>query len=58
MDLMKAMKAWSVQDSSETYNIKNWGKGYFGINDDGNVCGVSRPSGRSNRSISKNLSMS
>ncbi len=37
MDLMKAMKAWSVQDSSETYNIRNWGKGYFGINEEGNV---------------------
>ncbi|MGN6370565.1 MAG: biosynthetic arginine decarboxylase [Phycisphaerae bacterium] len=38
MDLMKAMKAWSVQDSADVYNIRNWGKGYFGINNDGNVC--------------------
>jgi arginine decarboxylase len=38
MDLIKAMKAWSVQDSAETYNIRNWGKGYFGINHDGHVC--------------------
>jgi arginine decarboxylase len=37
MDLIKAMKAWSVQDSAEMYNIRNWGKGYFGINPDGNV---------------------
>ena len=37
MDLMKAMKAWSVQDSADVYNIRNWGKGYFGINNDGNV---------------------
>ncbi|HUO09730.1 MAG TPA: biosynthetic arginine decarboxylase [Phycisphaerae bacterium] len=37
MDLMKAMKAWSVQDSADIYNIRNWGKGYFGINNDGNV---------------------
>ena len=37
MDLMKAMKAWSVQDSAEIYNIRNWGKGYFGINEEGNV---------------------
>ncbi len=27
MDLIKAMKAWSVQDSADLYNIKNWGKG-------------------------------
>ena len=38
MDLIKALKAWSVQDSAEVYNIRNWGKGYFGINDDGHVC--------------------
>ena len=37
MDLIKAMKAWSIQDSADLYNIKNWGKGYFGINPDGNV---------------------
>jgi arginine decarboxylase len=37
MDLMKAMKAWSVQDSAEVYSIRNWGKGYFNINGDGNV---------------------
>ena len=37
MDLIKAMKAWSVQDSADLYNIRNWSKGYFGINDDGNV---------------------
>ncbi len=37
MDLIKAMKAWSVQDSADLYNIKNWGKGYFGINPEGNV---------------------
>jgi arginine decarboxylase len=42
-DLMKSIKAgasagaWGVQDSNEVYNIKNWGKGYFGINEDGNV---------------------
>ncbi|HVT82614.1 MAG TPA: biosynthetic arginine decarboxylase [Phycisphaerae bacterium] len=37
MDLIKALKTWSIQDSAETYSIKNWGKGYFGINADGNV---------------------
>jgi len=34
---MDLHKPWSVQDSAELYNIKNWGKGYFGINADGNV---------------------
>jgi arginine decarboxylase len=37
MDLIKAMKAWSIQDSAEIYSIRNWGKGYFGINGEGNV---------------------
>ena len=37
MDLVKAMKTWTIQDSAEIYNIRNWGKGYFGINADGNV---------------------
>jgi arginine decarboxylase len=37
MDLIKALTTWSIQDSAETYSIKNWGKGYFGINPDGNV---------------------
>ena len=36
--MIKALKAWSVQDSADVYNIRNWGKGYFGINHDGNVC--------------------
>jgi arginine decarboxylase len=38
MDLIKAMEPWSIQDSTEVYNIRNWGKGYFGINPDGHVC--------------------
>ncbi len=37
MDLIKALKAWTIQDSAELYNIRNWGKGYFGINPEGNV---------------------
>ena len=54
-DLMKAIKAgasagaWGIQDSNEVYNIKNWGKGYFGINDDGNV--VVYPSKGPERSV-------
>jgi len=29
--------SWSLQDAFETYGIQNWGKGYFGINAQGNV---------------------
>ena len=28
---------WSLQDSAELYNIPNWGKGYFGINEAGHL---------------------
>ena len=28
---------WSILDSLETYGTRNWGKGYFGINDKGHV---------------------
>ena len=28
---------WSVADSNDLYAIRNWGAGYFGINDKGNV---------------------
>ncbi|MFN7131941.1 MAG: biosynthetic arginine decarboxylase [Myxococcales bacterium] len=30
-------KAWTVADALETYGIRNWGSGYFGINDKGHV---------------------
>ncbi|MFZ5444699.1 MAG: biosynthetic arginine decarboxylase [Myxococcota bacterium] len=39
---------WSIADSNDMYAIRNWGAGYFGINDKGNVCvhpgGPSTPS--------------
>lgn len=28
---------WSIQDALTTYNIENWGAGYFSVNDKGNV---------------------
>lgn len=31
------MRAWSVEDSAELYNIHGWGINYFGINKKGNV---------------------
>jgi len=29
---------WTVADALETYLIRSWGNGYFGINEKGNVC--------------------
>ncbi len=29
--------SWKIADALETYGIKNWGKGYFGINKQGHV---------------------
>lgn len=29
---------WTIGDSLDTYAIRNWGAGYFGINEKGNVC--------------------
>jgi arginine decarboxylase len=29
---------WTIADSLETYSIRQWGAGYFGINDKGHVC--------------------
>ncbi len=31
------MENWTIQDSMECYNIKNWGKDYFSINEKGHV---------------------
>ena len=30
-------KRWTIADSLETYSIRQWGAGYFGVNDKGNV---------------------
>ncbi len=30
--------AWSIEQSTQTYAINNWGDGYFSINDQGHVC--------------------
>jgi len=32
-----AMRNWRIQDSVELYNIANWGRGYFGINEKGHI---------------------
>ncbi len=34
----KSTPDWSITKALEYYNIENWGSGYFGINDKGNMC--------------------
>jgi arginine decarboxylase len=34
---MELIDKWKVQDAAETYGIRHWGKGYFGINQAGHV---------------------
>ena len=31
------MRSWSTQDSTELYNVRNWGRDYFRVNDQGKV---------------------
>ncbi len=33
----KEIRAWTVKDSAELYQVDAWGTGYFGINEHGNV---------------------
>jgi arginine decarboxylase len=40
-------RTWSVADSIETFNVRNWGNGYFGVNEQGNlIVTPARPDGR------------
>ncbi len=32
-----SLKRWSVEESSELYNIPNWGRGFFRVNSKGNI---------------------
>ena len=34
---MAMIEQWKLQDALETYEVKNWGKGYFGVNEKGHV---------------------
>jgi arginine decarboxylase len=36
-DSAEVGRPWSIQEAVETYGIRNWGKGYFGINQQGHV---------------------
>ncbi len=46
---MELLEKWKVQDAIETYGVRHWGKGYFGINAAGNV--TVHPSKQPERSI-------
>ncbi|MBX3415569.1 MAG: biosynthetic arginine decarboxylase [Pirellulales bacterium] len=35
---LDTVKSWSALDASELYEVQRWGKGYFSVNDLGNVC--------------------
>jgi arginine decarboxylase len=43
------MDKWKIQDAVETYGVRHWGKGYFGINKQGHV--TVQPSKRPEESI-------
>lgn len=36
--MTKKSAQWTINDSSKLYQIPSWGDGYFGINDQGNLC--------------------
>src|SRR5271156_6356467 len=46
---MKLMDQWKVQDALDIYEVKHWGKGYFGINDKGQV--TVQPSKRADAAV-------
>ena len=51
---MELTDQWKIQDSLDVYEVKHWGKGYFGINDQGHV--TVHPNKRPEQSIDlKNL---
>jgi arginine decarboxylase len=43
------MHAWTIRDSLELYNVQNWGRGFFGVNESGQV--EVRPRGESGPAI-------
>src|SRR5262245_4551284 len=43
------MENWTIQDSIDCYNIKNWGKDYFSVNEKGHV--TVHPDKRSDHAI-------
>jgi arginine decarboxylase len=43
------MEKWKIQDALETYGVRHWGKGYFGINKHGHV--TVQPSKRADAAV-------
>ncbi|MHC5158017.1 MAG: biosynthetic arginine decarboxylase [Planctomycetota bacterium] len=39
----KSLERWTIDKSRELYGIRNWGSGFFGISDDGEVLVKNRP---------------
>jgi arginine decarboxylase len=35
--LQTELRAWTIKDATELYNVNGWGRGFFSINDAGNV---------------------
>ncbi len=50
---MEMIDQWKLQDAQDTYEIKHWGKGYFGINEKGHV--TVHPSKRADQAIDLKL---
>ncbi len=38
LEIEQETRRWSIPDASELYEVEAWGKGYFSINQSGNVC--------------------
>jgi arginine decarboxylase len=36
--LTEEVRRWTISDAAELYEVANWGKGYFSINEQGHVC--------------------
>ncbi|MFQ5423310.1 MAG: biosynthetic arginine decarboxylase [Phycisphaerae bacterium] len=47
------LRTWSVADAMELYNVRQWGQGFFGINEDGHV--VVTPRGASGSAVDLKL---
>ena len=37
MNLKHSMERWTIEDSADLYQIREWGAGYFGISEKGDV---------------------
>ena len=37
MSVQTELRAWTIKDALELYNVSGWGQGFFSINEAGNV---------------------